>query len=58
MGKAAGLDNIPPEALKEVGEVIVDVLHKFLNKIWRKGEIQNCYKASDQAGKERRFKPM
>lgn len=38
-GKAPGLDNIPPEALKEGGAITVDVLHKFLNKIWKEGEI-------------------
>ena len=34
-GKAPGLDNIPPETLKEGGAITVDVLHKFLNKIWK-----------------------
>lgn len=43
-GKAPGLDNIPPEALKEGGAITVDVLHKFLNKIWKEGEIPNDWK--------------
>ena len=43
-GKAPGLDNIPPEALKEGGAITVDVLHKFLNKIWKEGEIPNEWK--------------
>ena len=33
-GKAPGLDNIPPE----------DILHKFLNKIWKEEEIPNDWK--------------
>ena len=33
-GKAAGVDNIPPEALKIGGEVTVDALHSLLLKIW------------------------
>ena len=43
-GKAPGLDNIPPEALKEGGTITVDVLHKFLNKIWKEEEIPNDWK--------------
>ena len=38
-GKATGTDNIPPEALKEGGEVIVDQLHHLLNLIWTTEEI-------------------
>ena len=33
-GKAAGCDNIPPEAWKEGGLVSAKVLHSLLNKIW------------------------
>ena len=42
--KASRLDNIPPEPLKEGGAITVDVLHKFLNKIWKEGEIPNDWK--------------
>jgi len=38
-GKAAGIDNIPPEALKEGGSVLVDQLHHLLNQIWTDEEI-------------------
>ena len=38
-GKATGTDNIPPEALKEGGEVIVHQLHHLLNLIWTTEEI-------------------
>lgn len=43
-GKAAGEDNIPAEALKEGGEVMVDHLHILLNLIWRTGEIPSDWK--------------
>ena len=43
-GIAPGLDNIPPEALKEGGAITVDVLHKFLNKICKEEEIPNDWK--------------
>ena len=33
-GKAAGIDNIPPEVLKEGGIEIVNQLQKLFNKIW------------------------
>ena len=33
-GKAAGIDNIPPEVLKEGGAEIVNQLHNIFNKIW------------------------
>ena len=43
-GKAAGEDNIPAEALKEGGEVIVDQLHVLLNLVWTTGEIPSDWK--------------
>ena len=43
-GKAPGLDNLPPEALKEGGPITVDVVHKFPNKIWKEEEIPNDWK--------------
>ena len=33
-GKAAGVDNIPPEVLKEGGAEIINQLHSIFNKIW------------------------
>lgn len=33
-GKAAGIDEIPPEALNHGGEEICEILFKLLNKIW------------------------
>ena len=33
-GKAAGIDNIPPEVLKEGGAEIINQLHNIFNKIW------------------------
>lgn len=38
-GKAAGVDNIPVEALKEGGAEIVDSLHELLNLVWKEEEI-------------------
>ena len=38
-GKATGTDNVPPEALKEGGEVLVDQFHHLLNLIWTTEEI-------------------
>ena len=38
-GKAAGVDNIPAEALKEGGAEIVDSLHELLNLVWKEEEI-------------------
>ena len=33
-GKAAGIDNIPPDVLKEGGAEIINQLHNIFNKIW------------------------
>ena len=33
-GKAAGTDNIPPEALKAGGQTSVNTLHDLINRIW------------------------
>ena len=33
-GKAAGADNIPPEALKAGGQTSVNILHDLINHIW------------------------
>ena len=38
-GKAAGCDNIPPEAWKEGALVSAKVLHSLLNKIWNEENI-------------------
>ena len=43
-GKAAGVDNIPAEALKEGGDVIVESLHQLLNLVWTEEEIPNDWK--------------
>ena len=37
--KAPGVDNIPPEALKEGGLWTVEALHRILNFVWEKEEI-------------------
>jgi len=39
IGKVAGVDNIPPEAIRVGGEVSIEALHSLLNKIWRQEEI-------------------
>ena len=38
-GKAAGPDNIPAEAIKGGGDISVNVLHGFLNEIWKVEEL-------------------
>ena len=43
-GKAPGCDNIPPEAWKEGGMVLVKVLHAFLNKMWNEEDIPQDWK--------------
>ena len=43
-GKAAGCDNIPPEAWKEEGLVSAKVLHPLLNKIWSADDIPRDWK--------------
>ena len=42
--KAPGMDNIPPEALKEGGPCILEALHKILNFVWEKEEIPDYWK--------------
>ena len=37
-GKAAGIDNITAELLKNGGDSTVDLLHKLCNRVWRTGE--------------------
>ena len=39
IGKVAGVDSIPPEAIRVGGEVSMEALHSLLNKIWRQEEI-------------------
>ena len=43
-GKAAGIDNIRPEALSAGGEVTVEVLWMLLKKIWDKEEVPKEWK--------------
>ena len=42
--KAPGVDNIPPEALKEGGPSTLEALHKILNFVWEKEEIPDDWK--------------
>ena len=42
--KAPGVDNIPPEALKEGGPCTVEALHRILNLVWEKEEIPDDWK--------------
>ena len=42
--KAPGVDNIPPEALKEGGPCALDALHRILNFVWEKEEIPDDWK--------------
>ena len=37
-GKAAGVDNIPAELLKNGGEIVIDVLTTICNQIWKTGK--------------------
>ncbi|XP_071123842.1 uncharacterized protein [Mytilus edulis] len=37
--KAAGIDNIPPEAIKAMDNICFDKLHQLLNKIWNDEHI-------------------
>ena len=43
-GKAAGPDNIPPEAIKSTVESSANVLHKILGKIWETNEVPKDWK--------------
>ena len=36
--KSCGMDNIPDEALKAGGELIVEYLHHIVNRIWITGD--------------------
>ena len=38
-GKAAGLDNIPAETIKAGEDISFNVLHVFLNEIWKEEEL-------------------
>ena len=42
--KAPGVDNIPPEALKEGGPCTVEALHRILNFVWEKEVIPDDWK--------------
>jgi len=42
--KAPGLDNIPPEELKEGGPCTMEALHRILNFVWEKEEIPDDWK--------------
>jgi len=42
--KAPGIDNIPPEALKEGGPCTVEALHRILTFAWEKEEIPDDWK--------------
>jgi hypothetical protein len=39
LGKAAGLDSIPAEALKAGTEIIVKVIHLLFKKIWQEEQV-------------------
>ena len=43
-GKAAGCDNIPPEAIKGGGEVSEEVLLGFSNRIWNEEKVPEEWK--------------
>ena len=43
-GKAPGIDNIPPEALKADSRTTADVMQKLLQDIWEKEEIPEEWK--------------
>ena len=38
-GKASGVDNIPPEAMKALDAMSIDKLHQLLNRIWEEEQI-------------------
>ena len=42
--KAPGVNNIPPEALKEGGPRTVEALHRILNFVWEKEVIPGDWK--------------
>ena len=42
--RAPGVDNIPPEALKEGGPCTVEALHRILNFVWEKEVIPDDWK--------------
>ena len=44
VGKAAGPDQIPPEALKADIKVTADILHELFTKIWNEGSFPSDWK--------------
>jgi hypothetical protein len=43
-GKAAGIDNIPPEVLKVDLDITANMLHPLFEKIWNEGEMPYDWK--------------
>ena len=43
-GKAAGVDNIPPEVLKVDLDITANMLHPIFENIWNEGEMPNDWK--------------
>ena len=44
LGKAAGPDHIPPEALKADTSLTTDILHGLFTKIWKEGDFPKDWK--------------
>ena len=44
LGKSAGPDNIPPEALKMDTSLTTDILHGLFDKIWKEGRFPKDWK--------------
>ena len=48
-GKAAGCDNVPPEAIKVGGDTSEEVLLDFCNRIWNKEKIPEEWRKGQAA---------
>ena len=51
-GKAAGCDNIPPEAIKAGGETSEEVLLDLCNRIWSEEKVPGEEGSANQAAQE------
>ena len=57
-GKAAGVDNIPPEVLKVDLDITANMLHSLFEKIWNEGEMPNDWKCGPLIKYQRRGTPQ
>jgi len=44
IGKAAGVDNLPPEVIKVDLDITANMLHTLFERIWKEGLMTNDWK--------------